>query len=62
VVKKGVFKTNTPAFKSLAPEAQNFIVSLMAKNESKRLTASQAIEHSWIIKNAINEVKPIYLK
>lgn len=43
VVKKGILKTNTSSFKELSQEAQQFIVSLMNKNEVKRMTASQAL-------------------
>jgi serine/threonine protein kinase len=43
VVKKGLLKTNTASFKNLSLEAQQFIVALMTKNESKRMTAAQAL-------------------
>ena len=51
VVKKGNLNTRIPSFKTLSVEAQEFIVSLMSKNENKRLKAVQAIEHAWIVKN-----------
>lgn len=51
VVKKGVLNTKTESFKALSLEAQKFIVSLMTKNENKRMTAAQALEHPWIVKN-----------
>jgi serine/threonine protein kinase len=61
-VKKGFVKTNNPGFKSLSPEAQNFIISLMNKNEMKRMTAVQALEHPWILKNTQEQKSPVFLK
>lgn len=62
VVKKGVLKTNTPSFKELSHEAQQFIVALMNKNEAKRMTAAQALEHPWIVNNNKEDSSPKFLK
>lgn len=62
VVKKGILKTNTDAFKSLSADAQKFIVSLMNKNETKRMTAQQALEHPWLTKNLEEQKSPVLLK
>jgi len=61
-VKKGFVKTDKPCFRNLSSEAQNFIISLMNKNENKRMTAMQALEHPWILKNTQEQKSPIFLK
>ena len=58
IVKKGVLKTNSASFRALSLEAQQFIVSLVTKNQNKRMTASQALEHPWIVKNAKEDASP----
>ena len=43
---------SAPKFKSLSPEAINFLKKLLVKNPDKRLSASEALEDIWIKKYA----------
>lgn len=53
-VRAGKFDFPSPEWDSVSDDAKDFICALLKKNPSDRLTASQALQHSWITVYANN--------
>jgi len=48
-VRTGRFDFPSPDWDNISDSAKNFIVSLLKRDPSKRLTAAQALQHKWIL-------------
>jgi len=48
-VRSGRFDFPSPDWDGISDSAKNFIVSLVKRDPSKRLTAAEALQHKWII-------------
>jgi len=55
-IKKGTFDFKADAWKSVSQDAKAFITYLLTYDVTKRPTAAQALQHSWIINNATKAV------
>lgn len=49
---KGEFHFNHDAFKSVSDECKDLIRNLLKKDVKQRISASDALNHPWIIKHA----------
>jgi calcium-dependent protein kinase len=47
-IKKGAYNTSTPMWSVISESARDFLVKLLEVNEMKRLSAEDALAHSWI--------------
>lgn len=51
-IRKGQFEFHEEYWGAVSPEAKDLISCLLTVQPSKRLTAEQALKHSWIMKDA----------
>lgn len=49
---KGEFRFFSPEWDEVSTEAKDFITKLIQVNPSKRMSASEALKHPWIVKAA----------
>ena len=42
------YNFDDPVWKSISPEAQDFVSKLLVDDQSKRMTYAQILEHPWI--------------
>ncbi|POM69230.1 Protein Kinase [Phytophthora palmivora] len=47
-IAQGHYDVDNKWYKSLSPDAKNFLTRLLDSDPSKRLTAKQALQHSWL--------------
>ena len=58
-VKIGKFSFSDPIWASISDDAKDFITQLLTKDQDKRPTAGQALEHKWIQEAVNNEKKKV---
>lgn len=51
-IRKGQFEFHEEYWGAVSPEAKDLILRLLTVQPSKRLTAEEALQHSWIMKDA----------
>ena len=54
MIKDGEFEFDSPSWDCISNSAKDFIVRLIEVNPRKRISASEALSHEWIL----NELKP----
>jgi len=50
-IRAGKYNEDKPSWRNLAVEAKSFVWKLLVVNATERLTAEQALQHRWILKN-----------
>jgi calcium-dependent protein kinase len=53
-VKRGEYSVNIPEFKKISEEAKDFIRKMLTYDPSQRISAEEALNHTWI-KKKVNE-------
>jgi len=48
-VKKGTFSFSDPVWATISDEAKDFISQLLTKEQDKRPSAEQALQHAYIV-------------
>ena len=61
-MKKSIINYKKTGFIDLSSEAKNFITSLIQKDQEKRLSAAEALDHPWIKKYEVKQAEPVFLK